>query len=335
MKIPKQVLFDALSSIEGTPILVLGDLMLDRYVWGRVDRISPEAPVPVVLVNKTEDRLGGAGNVVNNLCKLGAKVSLAGFVGSDIEGRIVQKLLARKGVVGDGIIIDPAVKTTLKTRVIAQSQQVVRVDREESVSHQESLYHKLASWLELNISQHKAVIVSDYGKGTIAAPVMAALEQTGQKFKSGQARSPVVLDPHPRNYGIYANINVAKPNRREAEIATGLKIRTREQALSAARVLADKWGAQIALVTLGEDGMVLTAPEISGGLFLDTVAVEVFDVSGAGDTVTALFAAALAAGISSEIAGVLANLAAGVVVAEVGTAAIDPDKLRLAIERQE
>lgn len=335
MKNSKSALFKALAAIENTPVMVLGDLMLDRYVWGKVDRISPEAPVPVVLVTKTEDRLGGAGNVVNNLCCLGAKVSVAGFIGADEEGKVVRELLLQRGVSCDGVIVDPRVQTTVKTRVIAHSQQVVRVDREEHHQHQEICYKQLAGWVHSALGGFKSVVVSDYGKGSVEALVMQSLQQLIAEKRAGLDICPIVVDPHPKNYGIYSDITVAKPNRREAEIATGIEINSREKALEAAKCLATKWGSQIVLITLGEDGMVLVAPNISGGLFLDTLAVEVFDVSGAGDTVTAVFAAALAAKVAPDIAGVLANLAAGIVVAEVGTAAIDLVKLRSAIDRLE
>lgn len=333
MKNSRDALLGALNTIEGTSVMVFGDLMLDRYIWGNVERISPEAPVPVVRVTKTEDRLGGAGNVVNNLCGLGVKVGVAGFVGADDEGQIVRRLLSQRGVNCEGVIVDSEIKTTVKTRVIAHSQQVVRVDREQHQHYRTESYQQMVGWLQPALSGYKSAIISDYGKGAVTAEVMDGFRAVLEKTRTASETCPIVVDPHPRNYGIYSGITVAKPNRREAEIATGIEIDSREKALQAAQALAARWGAQIVLITLGEDGMVLVAPGISGGLFLDTVAVEVFDVSGAGDTVTAVFAAALAARIAPDLAGMLANLAAGIVVAEVGTAAIDAGKLRTALEQ--
>lgn len=336
-KISRQSLLSALESIVDTEIAVVGDIMLDRYIFGSVDRISPEAPVPVVHVKKVEDRLGGAGNVVRNLCNLGAKVSLFGIVGHDPEGERVKVILDKHKVDTTGLLVDGDRPTTLKTRVIAQRQQVVRIDREEVKKEQTAsstkLNERLANLVRDSISRARAVIVSDYGKGAISDVLLTRLEEARQSGKIGIGKVPLVVDPHPTHYSIYKGMSVGKPNRREAEIASGIAIDGRESATSAAHVLLKRWNAEMMLVSLGESGLVIAQASGAPDIFLETVAQEVSDVSGAGDTVTAVFAAALAAGNEPSVAGELANLAAGVVVSEVGTVPVDIAKLKLEIER--
>ncbi|MCB0338461.1 MAG: bifunctional hydroxymethylpyrimidine kinase/phosphomethylpyrimidine kinase [Bdellovibrionales bacterium] len=316
-----------LDKIKDLRILVAGDIILDRYVWGRVDRISPEAPVPVVEVHKIEDRLGGAGNVVGNLVGLGAKVSLCGFVGNDSEGEIVVSQLKSSNVNCDGIVNDEFRPTALKTRVIAHKQQVVRIDREDRGAPSETLSVRLASAIDSGLDSCNAVIISDYGKGTFSSAIMDKLAAAKVAGRISLSKRPLVVDPHPSNNSLYRGISVVKPNRREAEQATGIQITDRESAVLAARALVKKWGAEIAVVTLGEDGMVLFESGATDALTLETRALDVFDVSGAGDTVTAVLTASLAAGATLLQAGELANIAAGIVVAEVGTVAVTHEML--------
>lgn len=326
-------LLDALDRIPGTPVAVVGDLILDRYIWGTVERISPEAPVPVVDVRRSEDRLGGAGNTARNLRAVGAKVSLCGFIGDDDEGKILLELCERDGIEKDGIIVDRNRPTSLKTRVIAQAQQLVRIDRESRVVQAVALREGFAAVVESQIEGARAMILSDYGKGAISEPVTRKLAEAAAQGRLSFDRCPLVVDPHPTNYDIYRAVSVAKPNRREAEMASGIKITDRESALKAGHALLKRWQAQMMVITLSEDGLVIVSHEHPDGVFLDTVAREVFDVSGAGDTVTSILSVALASGSSPVVAGDLANIAAGIVVSEVGTAAIDPEKLRSEIER--
>ncbi|MDC0358363.1 bifunctional ADP-heptose synthase [Oligoflexia bacterium] len=329
----REELVETLEKINGVPTLVVGDIILDRYIWGQVKRISPEAPVPVVNVQKVEDRLGGAGNAVRNLCGIGAKVSLCCLIGDDEEGQIVLKLLEEGNVDKDGVMIDRGHPTCFKTRVIAHSQQVVRIDREETVMRGVALREGLAAVVDEHLDSCKVAIVSDYGKGTVSESVIARLIKARSEGRIGLDVRPLVVDPSPVNYDVYSGISVAKPNRREAEIASGILINSRETALEAGKVLIKKWKAEMMVISLGEDGLMIVSSEKDNGIFLETVAKEVFDVSGAGDTVTSVFSAALGVGASPSVAGDLANIAAGVVVSEVGTVPIDYDKLRNAIDR--
>ncbi len=313
--------------------LVIGDIILDRYIWGNVERISPEAPVPVVDVRKVEDRLGGAGNAVRNLCAIGAKVSLCGMIGDDEEGQRVLQLLDQSGVNKEGVMIDRGRPTSLKTRVIAHSQQVVRIDREDTRVQGVALSEGLAAMADAHLENSGVVIVSDYGKGAIAAPLFKRLSAARQEGRLGSRVRPLVVDPHPHNYDLYDGITIAKPNRKEAEVAVGFSIDSPEAATKAAQLLCKRWNSEMMMITLGEGGLMILPAIDQQAIFLETVAREVFDVSGAGDTVTALFSAALALGASPSLAGDLANIAAGIVVSEVGTVPINVTRLRSDIEK--
>ncbi|NLF24736.1 MAG: D-glycero-beta-D-manno-heptose-7-phosphate kinase [Deltaproteobacteria bacterium] len=329
----KSDLLEAIEKIQGVPILVVGDLILDRYIWGDVTRISPEAPVPVVLVTNTEDRLGGAGNAVLNLINIGARVSVCGFIGDDEEGEAILNLLSSFGVHKEGVLVDRDRPTCLKTRVLARNQQVVRIDREERVAQGQALKEGFAAVVEANLGNAKAMIVSDYGKGAISASLMGRLHRCKAAGQIGLGICPLVLDPHPVNYGVYEAVCVAKPNKKEAEMAAGMVIEDRESAFKAAGILIKKWNADLMLITLGEGGLVILGTGEDKGIYLETVAQKVFDVSGAGDTVTAVFGAALAAGVDVVVAGELANIAAGLVVSEVGTAPVNMEKLKHKIDQ--
>ncbi len=316
-------LLTTIEHFKGQPILVVGDIIVDRYIWGQVNRISPEAPVPIVEVNKNEDRLGGAGNVVSNLLELGTEVHLAGFLGNDLEGESVKELLKSKAVDGSAIISVDGRPTTLKTRVIAHSQQVVRIDREDASNYDSKIVEALAQAVSKQINKVKAVIISDYGKGAVTEEILKATQGKGVK---------VVLDPHPKNYSFYRNIDVVKPNRKEAEKAVGFKISSVDLAFKAAKQLQEQWQVDTVLLSLSEDGLIVDSKKLNQSIHLPTVAKDVFDVSGAGDTVTAVYTAALAAGSSLEVAGTLANISAGIVVGEVGVVPITPRQLIAAIE---
>jgi rfaE bifunctional protein kinase chain/domain len=326
-------LFDLIEKIRGLHVLVVGDVILDRYVWGSVSRISPEAPVPIVETKRIEDRLGGAANAVRNLRQLGCQVDLVGLTGRDAEAEAVMALLKADAVNATGVVSDSSRPTSLKTRVVAQKQQVLRVDREDRTSLPPELQEKIAKQVEFHLTKAQAVILSDYGKGVVCPAVLELIEAHNQKGAFQLTKRPLVVDPHPANYSLYKSFTVAKPNRKEAELASGVSITSRESALTAAQVLLKKWRSEMIVITLGEDGLVIVGAQQSP-VFIETIAQEVFDVSGAGDTVTALFTAALAVGASPVLAGDFANIAAGVVVSEVGTVAITEAKLRREIERQ-
>lgn len=324
---PRKQILDTLERMKAVPVLVVGDIILDRYIWGDVHRISPEAPVPVVDVRRVENRLGGAGNAAQNLSNLGAKVALCGVVGADEEAELVRGLMKDRGIETGALIVAPDRPTSTKTRVVAQRQQIVRIDHEEKTISDAAVRRRIAAAASEAIDSSRAVIISDYGKGVISPEVIAILEAARHEQKFSLRARPLVVDPHPANYGIYGGMTVAKPNRREAELATGTKIVDRASAIDAARILLKLWKADVMLITLSEDGMVIAFSDDRAPVHLPTVAREVFDVSGAGDTVTAVFTGALASGASPEHAGELANIAAGVVVSEVGTAPIMRDKL--------
>ena len=329
----KKDLLATLDRIVSTPILVVGDLILDRYIWGKVERISPEAPVPVVEVQRTEDRLGGAGNVVRNLATIGAKPTVCGIVGSDEDAQAMLRLFAEIGADVRGVIVDDSRPTVLKTRVIAHTQQIVRIDRERCNGESPQVNERISAAIESSIDEAKAVILSDYGKGTVSSHVLATLHRAYEQHRLGLSVRPLFVDPHPRNYDNYRRMSVAKPNRKEAEIASGRSISSVEDAFKAADILMERWNSEMMVITLGEDGMIVQQAGGQAGVHLETMAQEVFDVSGAGDTVTAVFCAALATGASPVIAGVLANIAAGIVVSEVGTVAIDIERLRNEVSR--
>ncbi len=323
-----QRLTGLIDKIVGLPVLVVGDLMLDRYIWGAVERISPEAPVPVVDVRRVEDRLGGAAYVARNLARLGAKVTMAGTVGSDREGQVVRELLGAEGIDCAGLMVDTGRPTCVKTRVIAHQQQVVRIDREERSPLGKTEGAALTSYVASHFEDHRLVIVSDYGKGVVHRELMDLLAAAGRRGTLGQGVRPLVVDPHPSNYGLYTWVGIAKPNRREAEVATGQAIRGREGAERAGRDLLKRWGAEAIVLSLGQEGLLMVSAGGGVPIEIPSVARQVFDVVGAGDTVTALIGASVAVGASLRDAGLLANAGAGVVVSEVGTAPLDCVRLR-------
>lgn len=324
----KAVIDQAIAKFKDMHLLVVGDVILDRYVWGGADRISPEAPVPIVNVKRVEDRAGGAGNVVHNLVNIGVNVSLCGFIGEDDEGQSLAHGFDKIGVNRDGIIVTAERPTSLKTRVIAQAQQVVRIDREDINPPSDAACEGLAAVIESKLDQVDAIIVSDYGKGCITEPVLRVLSEAHRSGKISISKKPMMLDPRPFNFQFYDNysFNVVTPNRKEAEHATGIAITNEQSAIKAAQILEKKWNTDLAIITLGEDGMLLY-PKDGKSILLETKALEVYDVSGAGDTVASVFTAALATGVGHVAAGEIANLAAGVVVGEVGTVPIQLNQL--------
>lgn len=229
----KLELFEVLDRLPGLPVMVVGDIILDRYVWGNVARISAEAPVPIVDVKRVEDRLGGAANVVRNLRGLGCEVTLCGLIGGDDEGKIVLDLLKKDGASSAGVLVDSSRPTSLKTRIVAQKQQLLRIDREERAPQSDALKDRFAALVKAQIEPARAIVVSDYGKGVIGESLMRVFDEGHQQGLIGAGLRPLVLDPHPANFSLYRGITVAKPNRREAELASGIEISSRETALSA------------------------------------------------------------------------------------------------------
>src|SRR5436853_906102 len=305
----------------GRRIVVLGDLMLDEFIWARVRRISPEAPVPVVEVERQTLALGGAGNVASNLVALGARPAPLGIVGSDTTADHMRAAFHDIGVASDSIVVDSSRATTLKTRIIAHNQQVVRADRESrapiSTPVEEAIIAAFASALDTA----DAVVVSDYNKGLLTPKVLAATLAAAR-----QSDIAVCLDPKMRSFANYQPVTVITPNHQEAAEATGLAIEDDASLNEAGRRLLDAIDCRAVLITRGEEGMALFT---DGGEVtrIPTVAREVYDVTGAGDTVIATLALALAAGATFAEAAILANHAAGVVVGKVGTATVTRDEL--------
>lgn len=305
---------DILAAIRGARVLVVGDVMLDRYWFGDVSRISPEAPVPVVKIERTEERLGGAANVARNVAALGAQADLLAVVGDDEPGGRVAELLQLDGI-GVSLQRDPAITTTVKLRVIGRQQQLLRIDFETTPGH-EALMSKLAEF-ERRLPDVDLVILSDYGKG--------GLQHIARMIDSARRQAKAVLvDPKGDDYARYRGATLLTPNRsefRQVAGSWGREDELREKAQRLRRELA----LEGLLVTRSEEGMTLYRDD--GALHVPTVAKEVFDVSGAGDTVIATLGAMLAAGRPFEEAVRWANVAAGIVVGKLGTAVATPDEL--------
>ncbi|RLB07775.1 MAG: D-glycero-beta-D-manno-heptose-7-phosphate kinase [Deltaproteobacteria bacterium] len=308
-----------------TTLLVVGDVMIDEFIWGRVSRISPEAPVPVVAVTSDTLLLGGAANVVNNVHSLGGRVLLTGVIGSDRMGEKMKELLAEKGIDLEGIAVEPERPTTVKTRIIAHNQQVVRFDRESLEPIHRQSQQKLLTYIDSCWDKVDGIIISDYGKGVITPGLMGFIMD---KRKADDKL--VAVDPKMNNFELYRGVTVLTPNSKEAEVAAGRQIRDEDSLKEVGRNLLERFASQAVLITRGEEGMILF--ERTGKITkVPTVAKEVYDVTGAGDTVIGTLTLALAAGSDFAQAAVLANYAAGIVVGKVGTAIVTPEELRKAI----
>lgn len=323
-------LVEALGHFSQARILVLGDVMLDRFIWGRVERISPEAPVPVVDVESETYMLGGAANVVHNLIALGAQAIICGTVGDDEDGRQVTALLEDLEVPTAGMVICEDRPTTVKTRVVAHSQQMVRVDRENRKPAKPENVDALCGFLDANFPAVDALIISDYAKGVISRPLMEHLK----KIATANNKRWVV-DPKVVNMPLYAGATIVTPNHLEAAAAAGIVTDTPDYVdLAGAKLLKD-FAFQAVLITQGERGMtVFTGPEGSQKTHIPTTARRVFDVTGAGDTVISTLTLGMVAGLDFAEAALLANFAAGVVVGEVGTSAVTAGRLVHAVREE-
>ena len=302
-------------------IAVIGDMMLDCYFWGDVKRISPEAPVPVVEVENEFFRFGGAANVALNIMKLGGIAYPVGIIGYDNYGSILSSLLNEAGIGDEGIIVDESRPTTTKTRVIADSQHVVRIDKESKQYLSREIQNKVMKYLEANIKEFDGIILQDYNKGVLSPSI---IEKTIALANANKVL--VTVDPKFNNFFSYKNVTVFKPNRKEAEDVLGLKIKTDNDISSVGEKLLEKLKARYILLTLGEGGIAVfekgKAPKR-----MPTKARKVADVSGAGDTVISTLTMALASGADIQQASYLANYAGGLVCEEVGIVPIDLDKL--------
>ena len=315
---------DLLDRFRKIHLLVVGDLMLDHFVWGDVERISPEAPVPVLRVTSESSRLGGAANVIHNIRSLGGKVSVCGIIGRDAAGRQLLQGLQRIGASTQGVFSSDHSQTTQKSRIIARPrhQQIVRLDRESRDDLREMIRRKIRDFVVRQVSRCDGLVVSDYGKGVIHEALLADIADM-----AGKKKIICVIDPKRENYSRYRLPTLITPNKEEAGEASGIDIRDEASLVRAGERLVRLWEASAVLITRGPDGMSLFRPRGSVKHF-PTEPRDVFDVTGAGDTVVAACSLALASGASYEEAAVIANLAAGVVGEEVGTVAVAWQKLR-------
>jgi D-beta-D-heptose 7-phosphate kinase/D-beta-D-heptose 1-phosphate adenosyltransferase len=314
-------------------IVTIGDLMLDEFIWGEARRISPEAPTPVVEVKRETWHLGGAANVVSNLLELGARAAPIGVVGSDDAARMVRDRFAERNAGIDGVITDASRPTTRKTRVIAsggrQYQQIVRADREDRSPISDAVEDRIIAAFNQAIVNADAVVVSDYDKGLLTPRVLGAL------IESARARArKICLDPKIRNFAHYRDVEVITPNQNEAERASGVEITDEPSLNAAARRIRDLTRCKNVLITRGELGMSLLGYEEDEKMtHIPTTAREVYEVTGAGDTVIATLALALASGANLKEAAIIANHAAGVVVGKVGVAPVSRDELLDALKQ--
>jgi len=310
----------ALETLSSARVLVVGDVMLDRFLYGAVERISPEGPIPILRIEREAAMLGGAGNVVRNLAALGARPSFVAVVGDDPAGHEVQRLVAEAAGGSGHLLLDRGRRSTIKERYIAGGQQLLRVDRETAPSLSPALAEAVVSAATSLLAEAAVLVLSDYGKGLMTAATLRPLIAAAQ-----QAGVPVIVDPKGRDFSRYRGATVVTPNRRELAEASGLATQGDAAVISAARKVMGEAGVAAVLATRSEEGMTLV--ESAGVTHLPGEAREVFDVSGAGDTVVATFAAALAAGQSRVVAARLANAAAGIVVGKVGTAVATPSEI--------
>ncbi len=321
MNVDRKKIRHAIKRFSHLKVLVIGDVMLDRFIWGKVKRISPEAPVPVVEVSSETAMLGGAGNVMRNLSTLQAKVGLCALVGNDEAGRQVASLLSALGDDLTGLVQTNKRPTTLKTRVVAHNQQVVRVDHEKRGPLSARAIGAMQKYIGEMLPSVQAVIISDYAKGVVCSQVLAPVLNARDKV--------VAVDPKVENMSLFKGVSVVTPNHLEAVAAAGVSLDDPGHVDKAGRILLANLASQAVLITQGEQGMSLFSAQ--GKVHIPTTAKQVYDVTGAGDTVISTLTLGLAAGLSYAEAAWLANCAAGIVVGEVGTSTIEQHTLLNAV----
>jgi rfaE bifunctional protein kinase chain/domain len=321
IKISEKRLLQLKKNFENKRIAIVGDMMLDIYFWGDVKRISPEAPVPVLEVENEFYRFGGAANVALNIASLGGIAQPVGIIGYDNYGTIFNSLLSDQKISHNGIIVDDGRPTTAKTRVIADSQHIVRIDKESKEIIGKNIQNKIFDYVKSIINDLDAIILQDYNKGVLSSSLISQLIEMANKNKK-----LITVDPKFNNFYEYRNVTVFKPNRKEAEDILGMKIKTDSDISFAGNTLLKKLNAKNILLTLGEGGIAVFEkgkPEKR----MPTKARKVADVSGAGDTVISTLTVALAAGANIYEASYLANYAGGIVCEEVGIIPIEINKL--------
>lgn len=314
-----------LKKFSTTRALIIGDLIMDHFIWGDVNRISPEAPVPVVDVKSESLLLGGSANVANNINSLGGKSIVSGVVGRDNDGKALIDMLKGIKIRTRAIAVDDVRPTTIKTRIIAHNQQVVRFDREAKYKINGAVFKKVIADLRKSVASADVIIVSDYAKGLVTKELLDEVVLQAKRYKI-----PIAVDPKVSHFEFYNDVNIVTPNNLEASMASGIEISDEKSLKIAGELLSKKLGCEALLITRGEHGMSLF--EDGSSTHIPTVAKEVYDVSGAGDTVIAVIGLALGSGASYKEAAVLANFAAGIVVGKVGTASLSIDELKEAVK---
>jgi rfaE bifunctional protein kinase chain/domain len=332
-KMDRKKLESILNGFSKVKLLVVGDIMMDRSILGRVSRISPEAPVPVVVVEKEDFNLGGAANVANNIRSLGGKVSLCGVLGGDENGQKILQKLVEKGIQTQGIFLEQRRQTTVKTRIIAHHphhQQLVRVDRETADHLQASTFRNLSKFLTEKIEDYDGVIISDYGKGLLTKRLILTVIR-----RAKQAKKLIMVDPKLKNFFSYKGATVITPNTKEASEASRIHTTGESSVEKVGRKLLKRLKCDALVITQGEKGMTIFEPH-QEPYAVPTVAREVYDVTGAGDTVIGTMALALGTGANVKVkdAASLANYAAGIVVGKVGTATATLEELRKVIKER-
>jgi D-beta-D-heptose 7-phosphate kinase/D-beta-D-heptose 1-phosphate adenosyltransferase len=304
-----------------TKVLVVGDLILDEFIWGKVTRISPEAPIPVVWVKSENFIPGGACNVASNILSLGGMADVVGVIGGEGRGRMLVDLLKKKGVGTKGIWKDASRPTTLKTRVIAHSQQVVRIDRENQAPVAKAIQAKIMKFVRENIHRYDAILIEDYGKGVITPELVSTIVRYGKRYKK-----TISVDPKESHMAYYKGVTTLTPNHHEASHLVNVPIHDDASLKKAGGKLLNRLQCKNVLITLGENGMCLFQKS-KKAVKIPTLAQDVFDVSGAGDTVIGTYTLALARGANPLEAAHVANCAAGIVVGKVGTATVTQKEL--------
>ena len=320
MNINEKKLKRVISDFAKKRILVVGDLILDHHIVGTVDRISPEAPVPVVWANKENFICGGAANVGLNLRSLGAKVSLCGIIGRNYFGNMLYSLIEKSGIDSKLIVKDGKRPTTLKTRIIGNHQQMVRVDWESVDALSLKINKTVLNRIKTNIDDFDAIIIEDYGKGVINSVLVEELVNICRKKKK-----IVTVDPKEEHFDYYKDVTALTPNLKEAQVAANMKIRSKNEIPVLGKVIMDRLKPKVLLLTLGEDGMMIFFDKKCH--HIPTAALEVFDVTGAGDTVISAFTLSLSCGAQYQEAAMIANLSAGLVVGKLGAATTNKKEL--------
>ncbi len=305
---------DTILRFKDLSLLVIGDLILDEYVYGDVERISPEAPVQVVDVKENSFSIGGAGNVANNILSLGAKVYVAGVLGDDKDGRFFRRILDEKGIIGEGIILDSSRPTTKKIRIIANGQHVVRLDYESRTKISSKIEKRLIDYA-LSLSDINGIIISDYAKGVVTKNIVKSIVDHYKK------KIPILVDPKGKKFKKYKGVTAITPNKKEAINASG-----KSDILSSAKKFLNELDLDVVFITLGKDGIFFLEKNGESS-HIPAFSKEVYDVSGAGDTVISVLSLSISSGLSFFDSAFLANFAAGIVVSKVGTMPIRKDEL--------